>query len=60
VTVSLASRRNEIEQAIRGARRIWLGLDFDGTVAAIADRPDRVEVSFKSQSLLRTLAGHRR
>jgi trehalose-phosphatase len=54
--VSLESQREEVEQRIRRAKRVWLGLDFDGTLVSIADRPDQVILSPQVRATLETLA----
>ena len=58
--VPLANHRAEIERLIRSASRIWLGLDFDGTLVAITNHPDRVYLHRESRSVLQTLADHPR
>src|SRR5215470_10694369 len=45
---------------IRAKRRVLVFLDFDGTLAAIASRPDRVHVKPAIRRALRGLAAHKR
>lgn len=56
MAASLVSSWGEVERAIRDAKRIWLGLDFDGTLAPIEDRPDRVELPLPTREALRSLS----
>lgn len=60
MVVPLAVHRDNIEQAIRTASRIWLGLDFDGTLVGFESHPDFVQLPQHSRSLLQSLASNSR
>src|SRR5262249_26367731 len=49
-----------IEARIRAKRCVLVFLDFDGTLAAIASRPDRVHVKPVIRRALRALSTHKR
>src|SRR5262245_38821745 len=45
-----------IADRLAGARRILMGLGFDGTLAPIAERPDDVQLAQKVRDLLHALS----
>jgi len=45
----------ELEPAIAAAERVWLGADFDGTLAALARAPEAVRLDCAVRSLLERL-----
>jgi trehalose 6-phosphate phosphatase len=56
----LSERWPQVSKRIRKKRRVLVFLDFDGTLAAIAKRPDRVVVRPAMRRTLRQLARHKR
>lgn len=55
MTRLLSEHFDEVRQAIVGARRILLLLDFDGTLAPIVERPEMAKLSRETLSLLARL-----
>jgi trehalose 6-phosphate phosphatase len=49
---------NEVAQKVRALRRVTIFLDFDGTLVAIAPRPERVRLAPPARKVLRRLANH--
>lgn len=49
-----------VERRLRAARRIWLFLDFDGTLVPFKVRPDQVAVGLETRKILARLADHPR
>jgi trehalose 6-phosphate phosphatase len=50
----------EIESVLRAAGRVWVGTDFDGTLAPITDDPDEASLPPAARDALAGLAGHPR
>lgn len=46
-----------IRQRIRNSKHVVLALDFDGTLAPIADRPEQAKMPAETAAILRELAG---
>src|SRR5579883_1422587 len=58
--VPASDRLPEIAAAARAAARVWVGTDYDGTLAPVTDDPDADTLPADTRAELAALAGHPR
>src|SRR3989441_8594348 len=56
----LFSNWDQVARRIRESRQVLLFLDFDGTLAPFASRPEQARLSGRARRILRRLGGHPR